>query len=507
MPTRMSRGLASAVLGMPRSGAMPGRTAIPPVRSAREAHDSALLGGILEGRGQAALEEIRGAGILRDALNGSTALNNAARAMDYTRAFGSPGQVVELLGAAAAMMNPWMAAYQQGMMLREVLAWLYGAPDVEGRNALSARRRNVVGAGWVQYAACGGGEYFPAKVTALSATSCSGFLDSTFNKPPPFVGTIYQAPASYPTLIRYGSWATSYDARPAGLPGYYSVGVRDSWRWEAPTISGPAVAGHLPYQTWVGTGLNMSPMGLGAPLTAFRRRAAMLGLLGVPGAPLPVTQPTARDVEISNMVKMLMGVRESEEPARPPKVRPPPLPPPWARPEYGQAFEPVSGVYDGGQWRKAPPHVYRRYPGRMKKLKVSGVAWRAFSMIMGAFTETNDFVNAIWKSMPRSQRHAGLTSTGNRRTDSMLKDIVNGWDTIDWDQAIANVVANEVEDAIIGRTARTLNAASVSSGPGFGTMTHDAWGTPLSEGVVKPITGWIESRGPGIIRAVRTGEW
>lgn len=146
--------------------------------------------------------------------------------------------------------------------------------------------------------------------------------------------------------------------------------------------------------------------------------------------------------------------------------------------------------HPGGLVRRGPPHLWQRPRPRTKekKLKVSGPVWRAFAFLMSAFTETGDFIEGIWKALPRSERRAGLTATGNRRIDSMLKDIARGWDKIDWVEAAYNLAENQIEDTVIGQWQKAMNSISRASGPGLGTTL-----TKMAEhGGVNPYE-WLSS--------------
>lgn len=91
---------------------------------------------------------------------------------------------------------------------------------------------------------------------------------------------------------------------------------------------------------------------------------------------------------------------------------------------------------------------------------------QAHGLFMNIFTETADVVEAIWKALPPdSRRNCG------KRMDCMLNDLYVNFDQIDVQKAAVNVISNQIEDMVIGKTAGT-------AGSGIGKTL----GTPIGGG-------------------------
>lgn len=131
---------------------------------------------------------------------------------------------------------------------------------------------------------------------------------------------------------------------------------------------------------------------------------------------------------------------------------PRPVTPPFYAPPPALAFSP--GAVPG-----AVPPAGRRPPRRgekEKKLRFGHTAvWRIFSFAMNLFTESQDFIRAIWKALPDEYRAAGRYDTVTQ-----LEQIFEHFDQIVWTEAVWNVIANQIEDWIIGKMNRnaTLGA-------------------------------------------------
>lgn len=124
--------------------------------------------------------------------------------------------------------------------------------------------------------------------------------------------------------------------------------------------------------------------------------------------------------------------------------------------------------------RPAEPHSFTRPGARVKEKKLlPRMAWskpknifelQSRLMWLGGFgwnvfTESNDLVRSFWDALPRHLRTARMTESGNRRTDSMLKDLWNHFDRVDWAAATRNVIENQVEDWFYGRMSRMATKA------------------------------------------------
>lgn len=405
-----------------------------------------------------------------------------------------------ILGALAELAQGW-GPMGQALLGRELLDMLQGIGGVLGQGApLGTPPELIVPSNWEQRRFCPHGSSYPTSIAATNPTtpSCAAFASGTFLFPPPFPIPVQD----FDPLIN-GTWCSFFDTQ-FTPPNVWRIGYRDSYVWRGPTLTGDAAkAQAIRMVGWrATTGLGVSPVGMAAPLFGLRKKADELRLLMLPNMPLPSVQPSAKTAEAVQAVREGLGLREAVEPVTPylPQPKPVDKTDGWAQVLPDVRAETQTA---GRTWRLGPRHHYAREAfGRTKKLKVSGVAWRVFSQVMNVFTETGDFVESIWKSLPRADRRAGLTRTGNRRVDSMLNDLYRAWPRVDWDQAIANILANQVEDALIGRQMQMMNRLSMASGQGLGTTYSKLLdGAPTSW--VSSITGEIESRGPGIIRSVR----
>lgn len=118
---------------------------------------------------------------------------------------------------------------------------------------------------------------------------------------------------------------------------------------------------------------------------------------------------------------------------------------------------------------RIPPRVPR--PG-LKEAKVRFNSLPGYRLFMGAIdamTETQDFIRAIYGGLPCSIRSGRWRTRGNARffepgpgkchkydTTCQMNALNKFADDIDWNEAWANVIANQVEDQIIGRQQRAI---------------------------------------------------
>lgn len=65
--------------------------------------------------------------------------------------------------------------------------------------------------------------------------------------------------------------------------------------------------------------------------------------------------------------------------------------------------------------------------------------------IFGMFTEADDFIGAVWKTLPRKYQTKGATP------DQKVRDIWRNLDEVDWANAIYNVAENQIQDNVLGR--------------------------------------------------------
>jgi len=101
--------------------------------------------------------------------------------------------------------------------------------------------------------------------------------------------------------------------------------------------------------------------------------------------------------------------------------------------------------------------VGRVPPGRGEREKKVRFAppWLAIPLRAALFaTEAIDFIEAIWKAIPKHLRMGRKTTP-----QDMLSDIYNHWHHIQWTDALLNLVYNELEDRVIGKVAGTASKA------------------------------------------------
>lgn len=153
---------------------------------------------------------------------------------------------------------------------------------------------------------------------------------------------------------------------------------------------------------------------------------------------LPIRQPVPLPVPIPPGLLPLRPPRPDLV-ERPERTRPP-------RPEP---------VVSGSYWR--PPRPPRR-PEKEKKFKTQASAklFMFLVRIMNFGTEAVDFVEAVWKALPKEMRSGKKISQkpGDVSLQQAVLDIYNGWDSINEEilgQALANLIENAVEDHLVGK--------------------------------------------------------
>lgn len=492
----MSPAVARAVLGAaPRSSASRGH-GIPFIETYNARENRAALAAAIGGEAERqALGAIRNAELLRRMLERSSRSDPTAS--------GPWNQVAQDLAGFAMMVHPAGRLFQAALMLREILSQLRGGGGVAGMTVLGPTIEGpaefVVPGDWVSVPyACSGYGILQPTVALNQAAAGSCLLIGGAQIPwatwhhtyPLYSGGVYE------TQQLLGPWID---------PGWYWYRRGAAFQYQGADLPAPVDPSVFPrWESTLQGGPGMSPTGQGG----LRSREPYRHLdwaqaLSLPGMGLPSGNPSPRVWEAVQTVREVLGLREAVSPRPRPRPRPAPAPAPWARPEYSQALGALSLGYESNRWSYEPPHTYTRDSRRTKKLKIGGAVWRAFSWVMNIFTETNDFVKAIWETLPRSCRKAGLTKTGNRRTDSMIRDLHRCWDRIDWNQAIANLIANHVEDAIIGRISSAMNSLSMASGQGLGTTYDKLTDGQVASYVTEPIKNAIESHVPEAVGAIR----
>jgi len=209
---------------------------------------------------------------------------------------------------------------------------------------------------------------------------------------------------------------------------------------------------------------------------------------------LPLLRPTNLPLEVDETfptwkaikaIRVLQGsnplvMRETgSDPAR----KPAPLPEytPFEHPKLKTQPDVVIG--NGPPYLRPTTHEYAPPPSGVKERKLRMPKQAVAYVILNALTETGDFIESLHDALPPGCRRSRTwkDKQGNyhrRRIDSMLRDLFFCWPQLDARRALANVVANELEDQVIGRANRRANTQrgtqQLSSGPGAGTTISKA---------------------------------
>ena len=165
-----------------------------------------------------------------------------------------------------------------------------------------------------------------------------------------------------------------------------------------------------------------------------------------PGVPLPVVKPIYP-----------AWVDPWFLPINVPVPRPAPMP--YSLIPYRQADPMRSETFSSKRGYPPPlpkPDPPRRRPeGGTKEKKVRGVSGIVASIQAGAHTlsEANDLADAIWTALPSQYRTKGKPSTQQKAID-----IYNGWQHIDINKAVQNIIVNQVIDAAIGKSSGAVDS-------------------------------------------------
>lgn len=160
------------------------------------------------------------------------------------------------------------------------------------------------------------------------------------------------------------------------------------------------------------------------------------------------------------------------DPSAPPDVVPPVGPKPDPAPE--PTPEPISPanrqpgptfvVGVGPQVQTSAPGL-RKWPsparGRVKERKAILNVSGTITKIANIVTESKDAVESIWKALPKWAR--SKPEKGHRKVtmQQMLADLYKHWQEVDLPLAVANLVANQVQDYVYGKASK-LAARGVS---------------------------------------------
>lgn len=153
----------------------------------------------------------------------------------------------------------------------------------------------------------------------------------------------------------------------------------------------------------------------------------------------------------------------------------------------------------GGGYFRDDTHVPAVPASNVKERKFiahrAGVA-RALWIAARVVTEGIDVAREIHRAIPEKRR------TKNARPQVIFRELWDRWEEVNWEEAIRNVIANEMEDIAIGSMSRALNRQTERAfgsryiGQGLGTKMNKAFGD--HEGVPNPFQAagqWAEDLG------------
>jgi hypothetical protein len=147
-----------------------------------------------------------------------------------------------------------------------------------------------------------------------------------------------------------------------------------------------------------------------------------------------------------------------------------------------RGVRPVSLSVSSSPPPRAPPKA-----GEKEQKKHAGVKG-GLATLIGAITEANDAIGAIWKSIPGKKRDYHGPTT---RPDQKYRDIINHFADIDWGKAVVEMINQHYQDRLRGRLSGAINHYSQPVYNHFG-MLH-GWQT-----------GPWDSGGPAVYRATKS---
>lgn len=192
----------------------------------------------------------------------------------------------------------------------------------------------------------------------------------------------------------------------------------------------------------------------------------------------PVPPPRVRPDEFPLWVRpgFVPPPRPDTRPGTRPDVRPDVRPPPRpdTRPDVRPDQKPKidfdvntdgrSGprfLIDGeGRLNMRPQFRPRKPPEKNTKERKVRVTLGRFSIVVNAITETKDFVEALWKALPKNQR--SKPEKGHRKVtlQAMLADLYRNWEDLDLSKGIVNVIENEIQDRFYGQAGQAFKGAA-----------------------------------------------
>jgi len=132
-------------------------------------------------------------------------------------------------------------------------------------------------------------------------------------------------------------------------------------------------------------------------------------------------------------------------------------------PVVGDPDGPDVVVTGGGSYTNPPGHTFAPPKHRTKEIKVKPKYPLAFRVGMSALTESHDFIMSLHKALPKKCRKSRTWQDKDGKwhralASSMLRDIYNCAGRMNVGLAVANLIGNQVQDYVIGKVNRTVNA-------------------------------------------------
>lgn len=377
------------------------------------------------------------------------------------------GFVRRILPQLLGRWHPWLRAMELWLLLRELEAQVReqgGAPRSRFLSASATTNVSMVWPPGFRF------EELPKAAWSGLKPSAAQRTNPIYPGPPSGALGFSHGFGSFPELANpdgyfntqpdsgtVNFWSERYDA--AFPPGevdarvLMGVGTKDFWLPGEPV---PEIVSDAVIRVDVS-----SKPGFGAPMPLMRARQD-LSALGLPNMVPQVRALAPRALSLVQDARTQMGLRSTDPDALIDYAPTAPL--------RGERLElsPEEAIEVWPQLKPAEPHVLAPAPkwvregkfkfttrgGRTVASREAGATaaegYAATKVLASAFTETGDFIEAVWKGVPRDGRTAGLTDSGNRRIDSMLKDLWNNWERVNWREVAANVQWNALEDALIG---------------------------------------------------------
>lgn len=235
--------------------------------------------------------------------------------------------------------------------------------------------------------------------------------------------------------------------------------------WDDGTTFGNSKYPILRYNVLTSQNTYRVPAGAARPLAY--GRPTMLGFpVALPEtyAPMPVAVPRRHKPYVGPLLGE--GLPQGYDATGPEGNNPPrerPVPIASVSPAPGSGLPPVGVVGE-------PPGTAPTSPpgGKDREKKRPSAAGRVLGGTISGISEGRDLVDALWRSLPKKKRRARPGDTA-----AQARDLYNNWGSVSVSDAAVNLIANEVEDRIVGRAARRArDAGRLSSGAQNALMGH-----------------------------------